>query len=133
MTTQIIKEEPKIISPGAVFNIVKSYASKPVEHFLVISLNGANNATKLHVVSKGILNKTIVHPREVFRQAIKDNANHIILVHNHPSGELSPSDEDIAITKRLSEAGKLLGIEVLDHLIISKKGFDSFTESQGPL
>lgn len=133
MTTQIIREEPKIVSPDTIFKLVKSYASKSVEHFLVISLNGANNATKLHVVSKGILNKTIVHPREIFRQAIKDNANHIVLVHNHPSGELEPSNEDIDITKRLSSAGDLLGIKVLDHLIISKKGYYSFVEIRGIL
>jgi len=95
------------------------------EHFFVITLNGAHEVIHSHLISKGTINQSLVHPREVFSEAIAERAAAIICVHNHPSGNLTPSREDEEITKRLEEAGTLLGIPLLDHIIISKNGFTS--------
>ena len=95
------------------------------EHFSMITLNGAHEVIHYHLISKGTVNQSLVHPREVFAEAIAERAAAIICVHNHPSGNLTPSREDEEITKRLEEAGKLLGIPLLDHIIISKNGFQS--------
>jgi DNA repair protein RadC len=84
---------------------------------------------KDEIISIGILNASIVHPREVFKSAIKESANSIILVHNHPSGDSEPSVEDKEITERLMEAGELLDIKVLDHVIIGKDNYHSFKEN----
>ena len=88
------------------------------ECFVALLLDGKNRITGLHLVSQGSLNQSIVHPRETFKSAILANAAAIILAHNHPTGDLTPSSEDIAITRRLKEAGDLLGIRVLDHIIV---------------
>jgi DNA repair protein RadC len=80
----------------------------------------------IHITTIGLINRVIIHPREVYIHAIIDNAFSIVLVHNHPSGNLKPSKEDEEITKQIKQAGDLLGINVLDHLIISKKGYYSF-------
>jgi len=98
------------------------------EHFWTIGLNSKNIIKYLDLVSLGILNASIVHPREVFRLAIKKGIAQLIIAHNHPSGETGPSEEDLLITKRLAEAGKILGIEVVDHLIISQNGFTSLKD-----
>lgn len=88
------------------------------EHFLLASLNTKNKVEALHVVHIGSLSSSIVHPRDVFQLAILDNAASIIVAHNHPTGDTSPSQEDIQVTRRLKEAGKLMGIELLDHIIL---------------
>jgi len=88
------------------------------EYFVVAMLNGKNQILSLHIVSQGSLNQSIVHPRETFKAAILANAASIILMHNHPTGDLTPSAEDIAITRRLRDAGELLNIRVLDHVIV---------------
>jgi DNA repair protein RadC len=88
------------------------------EHFVVLHLNSKNKVKKYETVAIGTLNQTLIHPREVFKSAIRENSNSIILVHNHPSGDVSPSDEDIKITDRLMKAGELLCIKVLDHVIV---------------
>jgi DNA repair protein RadC len=93
------------------------YKFAEVEYFLTATLNGAHQLIDLHMVTKGIVNRTMVHPREVFRPAIKENAIAIIVMHNHPSGSLRPSQDDHNITKRLVDAGNIIGIQVLDHLI----------------
>jgi len=95
------------------------------EHFFVITLNGAHEVIHAHLISKGTVNQSLVHPREVFAEAIAERAAAIVCVHNHPSGNLTPSKEDEEITRRLEEAGKLLGIPLLDHIIVSKNGFQS--------
>jgi len=132
MTYDVVSErtapDMKITMPGDLFPIVKKYATKRQEHFLVVTLGGTQNVIRVHLVSVGILTRTLVHPREIFYRAIKDNSNSIILVHNHPSGDLAPSREDKDATERLVKAGKLMGIEVLDHLIISKAEYYSFRE-----
>ena len=93
-----------------------------------ISLNGANEVIGNRVVTVGLLNSSQIHPREVFADVISDRAASIILAHNHPSGVLKPSPDDIAITEQMIEAGKILGISVLDHIIITKKGYISLKE-----
>lgn len=98
------------------------------EVFLVILLNSANRIIKEVTITRGLLNSSLTHPREVFRHAIIEHAASIILMHNHPSGNLEPSQEDIAITKQLVEASKVVGIPVHDHLIIAGGGFTSFAE-----
>jgi len=89
-----------------------------VEKFYIFTLNTKNKIAGIHLISQGDLNSSLVHPREVFKRAILNNASRIMLLHNHPSGDTTPSLSDDKITKRLSEAGKLLGINVLDHIII---------------
>jgi len=91
---------------------------KKEEHFYVLMLNTQNNIIAEQLISKGILDASIIHPREIFKPAIKNSASKIILIHNHPSGDPNPSPEDIEITKQLIEAGKLINIKVLDHVII---------------
>jgi len=121
--------DAKITNPSDVFPLIKRYSTKKQEHFLVITLSAASVAIRVHLTSIGLLNRTLIHPREVFVRAIKDNAASVILAHNHPSGNVEPSREDREATQRLVKAGALLGIEVLDHLIIGKSGFYSFRES----
>ncbi len=96
------------------------------EVFGVLALNARHGITRRVVVSIGSLNASIVHPREVFRVALLYSAASLVLVHNHPSGDPEPSDEDLAITRRLVEAGELLGVAVLDHVIIARGGVVSF-------
>lgn len=98
------------------------------EHFRAILLNTKNQVLAIETVSIGSLNSSPVHPREVFKKAVQRSAAAVVLVHNHPSGDPTPSAEDLEITQRLSEAGKLLGIEVLDHLIIGDHKFISLKE-----
>jgi DNA repair protein RadC len=100
------------------------------EHFLVLLLNARHEVISKETVSIGSLNASIVHPREVFKPAVLGSAATIVLVHNHPSGDPEPSDEDLAITKRLGEAGELLGIAVLDHVIVAKRGVVSLRARQ---
>lgn len=97
------------------------------EHFTILCLDTKNNLI-VNEVSVGILNASLVHPREVFSKAILNNASHIIVAHNHPSGDSTPSEDDILTTKRLVEAGRILGITVADHIIVTKDSYSSHTE-----
>lgn len=108
--------------------LISFIKEKKQEYLLCLSLNGANEVIGNRVVTVGILNANQVHPREVFVDAITDHAASIILAHNHPSGVLKPSIDDISTTRQLIEAGKILGISVLDHIIITKKGYLSLKE-----
>lgn len=120
----------KVKSPSDVVPILKRYRKLKQEAFLCITLNGAHEVIKVRMVSVGILNKAIIHPREIFVGAIEDRSASIIVAHNHPSGNLKPSKEDRDITFRLKEAGSILGIDVLDHIIIGKGDtYYSFLES----
>jgi DNA repair protein RadC len=116
----------QIKHPDDIYAAVKRYTKSDQEHFLVLTLDGAHNIISIHISTFGLVNRTIVHPREVFKHAIKDNASSIIVCHNHPSGSLLPSPHDNEVTDRLTEAGDILGFHVLDHLIISKNGYYSF-------
>ncbi|GLI53748.1 RadC family protein [Thermodesulfovibrio yellowstonii] len=122
----LIKEGLKIKNVDDVLRITEELKDKKQEYFLSLTLDGASNLIQKRTVFIGTLNHSIVHPREIFADAITDRAAGIIFVHNHPSGDVEPSKEDIEITKRLVEVGKIVGIEVIDHIIISKNGYYSF-------
>jgi len=124
----LIKSNSKMLSANDVYNELKSYTNKEQEYFILITLDGASHIINKRVLFIGTLNQSLVHPREVFANAISDRSAGIIIVHNHPSGSLSPSRADIQITERLSEVAKLVGIELLDHVIISKNGYYSFSD-----
>jgi DNA repair protein RadC len=125
----IVKETTKITGANDVLLLIKDIAGKPQEHFICISLNGANEIIEKRVITVGLLDKSQVHPREVFADIITDRAASVIFAHNHPSGEIKPSNSDLKIHEQLTEASKILGIKVLDHIIISKKGYYSFQEN----
>ena len=122
------KQAELILSPQKVWEGLKDIRDNKKEHFVIFFLDTQNQEVKREVVSVGTLNSSLIHPREVFEPAIKCLASHIIISHNHPSGSLEPSNEDLAVTRRLVEAGKLLGIEVLDHVIVTKEAYVSFKE-----
>ncbi len=126
---RLLKESIFIQKAEDVLPLISHIADKKQEYFLCITLNGANEVIGNRVVTVGLLNTNQVHPREVFVDAISDRAASIILSHNHPSGLLKPSPDDMATTKQLVAAGKILGIPVLDHILITKKGHLSFKES----
>lgn len=104
--------------------------NKQREHFMVIYLNGRNQMIYKKPMFVGTLNANLVHPREIFAEALKQNAASVIVAHNHPSGDSTPSTDDLDVTKRLISAGKIMGIEVLDHVIISKTQAYSFKENK---
>ncbi|MTN46142.1 DNA repair protein RadC [Turicibacter sanguinis] len=119
----------QILSPKDAYEMIKEQLEGlDREQFIIACLNTKNEPTNITVVSVGSLNKAIVHPREVFKTAILSNAASIMAFHNHPSGETTPSQQDIQLTKRLYEAGELLGIKLLDHLIIGDGTFTSLKE-----
>jgi DNA repair protein RadC len=125
---RIRPEGLKITFPADVLPLIRHYADRKQEHFIWVSINGANEVITTRVVSVGLVNKTQVHPREVFADPITDRASSIIVAHNHPIGDLTPSKEDIEITKELKSAGEILGIKVLDHIIFNDKGYYSLLE-----
>ena len=100
------------------------------EHFVVLYLNAKNQLVHKETISMGTLNANLVHPREVFEPALKYSAAQIIAAHNHPSGDPKPSEDDLELTKRLTEAGKMMGIELMDHVIVSKNSHFSFKEEK---
>lgn len=112
-----------------VFNLCREIGFKKQEHFIILTLSAASVLIKKHLIFIGTLDRSIVHPREIFAQAISDRCANIILVHNHPSGKLEPSNQDLEITKRLIEVGTVVGINVLDHVIIGNNEFYSFYEN----
>ncbi|MDN7024804.1 JAB domain-containing protein [Methanoculleus sp. FWC-SCC1] len=131
LARRFIDSDPRghrIASPTDVLSLVTDLVDRRQEHFVCITLNGAGEVITRRTVTVGLLNQSLVHPREVFADAITDRAASVVLVHNHPSGNLEPSQQDIAITRQLSEAGSILGIRVLDHLIVSRKGYVSLKE-----
>jgi len=128
----LVKDGIKIKNAEDVAKLTEELRAKKQEYFLSLTLDGASYLIQKRIVFIGTLNHSIVHPREVFADAISDRAAGIIFVHNHPSGNIDPSKEDIAITNRLLEVGKMVGIEVIDHVIISKDGCFSF-QAEGML
>ena len=120
---------PVINSPQDVAHLVmEEMRHFDREHFRVVTLNTKNHVLGISPISVGSLNSSLVHPRECFKEAIRRNSNAIILLHNHPSGDPTPSREDIEVTKRLADGGKILGIEVLDHVIIGDNRYISLKE-----
>ncbi len=119
----------KITAPCDAFDLFSPlFKEEPTERFIVILLSTYNRVVGYDIVSIGSLNASVVDPRGVFRSAIVANCANIILAHNHPSGNLEPSNEDISLTKTLVEAGKIIGITIFDHLIFAEDRFTSFVE-----
>jgi len=124
----LIRSNRRITDAKDVYEELKSFSTKSQEHFLTITLDGASHIINTRTVFIGTLNQSLVHPREVFADAIADRAAGIIIAHNHPSGTLEASRADISITQRLKEVSKLVGIELLDHVILSRHGYYSFSD-----
>lgn len=122
------EDKIEILSAKDIWNSCADIRESKKEHFVVFYLDTQNRLIERQIISIGTLNASLVHPREIFEPAVKNCAASVIFAHNHPSGEVEPSDEDEKITKRLVEAGKLLGIEVTDHVIISKTSYLSFQQ-----
>jgi DNA repair protein RadC len=120
---------PLVVLPLNVFECLKEFRDKKKEHFIVLHLNTQNEIINREIVSIGSLNASLVHCREVYSSAITAGCASILVCHNHPSGSLEPSSEDLSVTKRLVEAGKILGVELTDHVIISQNGYYSLREN----
>lgn len=125
---RIKPEGAKIETPADLLPHVRHFADRKQEHFLCATINGANEILNIRVVSMGLIDRSPVHPREVFADALTDRASAIIIAHNHPSGGLEPSPSDINITAQLKEAGRIVGLELLDHIIFNRSGYYSFLE-----
>jgi len=119
----------RIEAPADLLPHVRHYDDRKQDHFMCASVNGANEVINIRVVSIGLIDRSPVHPREVFADPLMDRASAIILAHNHPVGPLTPSDSDVETTKRLKDAGEVMGIIVLDHLIFNRTDYFSFLES----
>lgn len=128
--SSILYQNRRIDSPSDAVDLLEPFlADEDREKFMVLCLDTKNQPTIIHTISIGSLNSSLVHPRELFKIAILGNSNAVVLSHNHPSGDPTPSREDIEVTNRLQEAGKILGIEVLYHVIIgSNSRFVSLKE-----
>ena len=116
----------KIRYPVDIYRVIRHFADRKQEVFLSVSLNGTHEVIAVRVVSKGLVNRTIVHPREVFADPLTDRCSAVCVCHNHPSGELIPSREDDDVTISLAAAAEILGIRFLDHIIFSDKAFYSY-------
>jgi DNA repair protein RadC len=119
----------KVKRPEDIFTLVRHYADRKQERFISLSLNGAHEAQAVRIVTIGLLNRTIIHPREVFADIISDRAAAFAVAHNHPSGQLDPSPEDDEITARLAAAAKILGLHFLDHIVFSEASWRSYRQS----
>ena len=132
MTYEVVtirkRKTVQITHPSDVYELLKNYIRKRQEYFIVLTLDGNHNVVSVRIVSIGLMNKSIVHPREVFIHAIKDNACAIIAAHNHPSNNTVPSDEDLDTTRRLHEAGEIIGIKLIDSIVIGKSGYYSLKQ-----
>ena len=123
-----LKTGTRYTAPQEVYETFRFLMQETKEVFLTLHLDGKNRIIALDMVSIGSLNQSIVHPREVFKSACLSNAAAVILIHQHPTGDPTPSREDISITNRLKEAGELMGIKVLDHIIVGDGSYHSFVE-----
>jgi DNA repair protein RadC len=119
----------QISEASEVYKLFNQFSEEKQELFLVVSLNTKNKIINTHISSIGTLDSSTIHPRDIFREAIRNNASGIILIHNHPSGDVNPSNEDLKVTKLLKNISNIIGIKLLDHIIISKEQFFSFQES----
>jgi len=119
---------PLVRGPESVYELCRDIRAANREHFVGFYLNSRNQVLRREIISIGSLNASIVHPREVFAPAIAVSAASLVLAHNHPSGDPTPSEEDLAITRRLLEAGRIIGIDVLDHVIVARESYASFKE-----
>lgn len=128
----LIKEEKKIHNTEDILALVQDIRDKKQEHFITITLTGGSSVIEKREVFKGTINHSLVHPREIFADAIADRAAGIIFVHNHPADDAQPSELDIKLTRQLCDAAKLMGIQVIDHVIVTKHSYYSF-QSEGLL
>jgi DNA repair protein RadC len=119
----------KISHPDDIYALIRHYADRKQERFISLSLNGAHEVLAVRIVTMGLVNRTIVHPREVYADPILDRASSVIVAHNHPSGNLTPSEEDDEITARLKAAAGILGLNLLDHLVFSEKSYFSYKQN----
>ena len=119
----------QITTPADLLPLVRHYADRRQEHFLCATINGANEVLNFRVISIGLIDRSPVHPREVFADAVADRASGIIIAHNHPEGGLEPSPADVAITGQIKQAGEILGIALLDHIIFNRTAYFSFLEA----
>jgi DNA repair protein RadC len=126
---RIKPEGLRIKFPADILPLIQHFSDRKQEHFIAVSINGANEVICTRVVSIGLINKSHVHPREVYAEMISERASALIIAHNHPIGELKPSEEDRQVTKRLKDAGIILGMNLLDHIIFNSKGYYSFAEN----
>jgi DNA repair protein RadC len=124
----LIRQNKKITSAKDIYDELQVYKDKKQEYFVTITLDGANHIIEKRVVFIGTLNRSLIHPREIFADALTDRAASIIIAHNHPSGQLEASVEDLHVTQRIKESGKLLGVELLDHIIFTKDDFLSLVD-----
>jgi DNA repair protein RadC len=130
MSERKCKFAAKISSPKDSLQVLNRYRKAKQEYFICITLDGAHMVIATRIISIGLVNRTIIHPREIFADSITDRATAILIAHNHPSGNIDPSPEDDDITKRIRDAGTLLGIQVLDHIILGKStDYYSYLES----
>lgn len=120
------KKSSILLSPKDVWERMEDIRASKKEHFVVFYLDSRNQEIQREIISVGTLNESLVHPREVFENAIKNNASSIIIAHNHPSGDLEPSQSDVEITQKLIHAGKILDIKIIDHIIVSNSSCKSF-------
>jgi DNA repair protein RadC len=129
LSSRILERKPPVVrDTGDVLPMIQSLVGKKQEYFICITLNGGNRLLSKRIVTIGLLDQALVHPREVFAGAIEERAAKVIVAHNHPAGDNAPSREDIKVTENLARAASILGIEFLDHLIVTKSGYFSFRE-----
>lgn len=129
ISADYVKEEPiKVRTPKDALPCFQEIRTAPQETVMLLTLDGNNQVIKSHIITKGLVNQSQIHPREVFRNAILDNAVSIMLAHNHPSGNMEPSESDLVATRRLKEVGQTVGIPLLDHLIVGPLAFCSIRE-----
>lgn len=126
---RIKPEGLKITTPVDVLPQIQHYSDRKQEHFLCLSINGANEVLNIRVVTIGLIDQSQVHPREIFADVIADRASAVIIAHNHPAGNVKPSEDDVEITKKIMKAASTLGIALLDHIIFNKTDYYSFLEN----
>ncbi len=124
------QDQVELKEPKDVYHEMRDIKSWDREVFVVFCLDSRNRVVSREIVSVGTLNQSLVHPRDVFRAAIARNSNAVILSHNHPSGSIEPSPEDDSATKKMLEAGELLHIPLLDHVIVTKEGYYSYSQNR---
>lgn len=127
---RIKPEGSRILFPADVLPLIRHYSDRKQEYLIAVSLNGAKEVLNVRVITIGLVDRTQIHPREVFADAITDRASSIIIAHNHPVGDLQPSRQDINVTTRLQKAGMILGIELVDHIIFNRTDYFSFLENE---
>jgi DNA repair protein RadC len=126
---RIMPDGLRIETPADLLPHIRHYADRKQEHFLCASINGANEIIHIRIVSIGLVDRSPVHPREVFADPLVDRASAIIIAHNHPAGSLEPSAADVEITKQIKAAGAVVGISLLDHIIFNRSDYFSFLEA----